>query len=507
MRLHDLLDATEVLELLHDSPVDVSAVTHDSRSVRPGALFCCVPGARADGHAFAAAAVERGAVALLVENTVAPAVPQARVASVRAAIGPVAARAYGDPSRTVAVLGVTGTNGKTTTTFLLEAIFAAAHRRPAVIGTAGVRYAGEEVAAAAFTTPEAPDLQRTLRELCDRGADVMAMEVSSHALAERRVDGTRFAAVGFTNLSHEHLDYHGTIEDYFDAKARLFTPEFSAVGVVNLDDEWGPVLAARAIDAGLEVVGYAMDATTTIAATTTTTTTTTTTHKSDVRVRAENVRADATGTSFRLALDGEAAEIRLPIAGAFNVANALAAAALAGTVGVDLATIGGGLSETRPVPGRFETVGAGRPVTVVVDYAHTPAGIDTVLAATRALTAGRVVAVFGCGGNRDAGKRFGMGVAAGEGADVVVLTNDNPRSEEPAAIASAAAVGLQSVGATYTVELDRRRAIRAALMAAKAGDVVVILGKGAETTQLIGDSVVAFDDRLVAAEELAATWS
>lgn len=492
MRLHDLLGATDVLEVLHDSPVDVSDVTHDSRTVRPGALFCCIPGVHRDGHDFAAQAVDDGAVALLVERKLAVATPQARVQSVRAAAGPIAARVHGDPSHQLPVLGITGTNGKTTTTFLLEAIFSEAGRHPALVGTAGVRCNGASIGAARFTTPEAPDLQRTLAELLARGADVVAMEVSSHALAERRVDGTRFAAVGYTNLTHEHLDYHGTIEEYFEAKARLFTAQFASTAVINIDDERGSTLVARAESDGLDVVSYGIDAGV---------------RRAGARVTGADLQPDPTGTRFRLEVDGATAELRLPIAGRFNVANALAASGLAHAIGVGLDVIVAGLSSAPGVPGRFESVGSGAPVSVVVDYAHTPAGITTVLDAARSLSNGRIIAVFGCGGDRDTEKRAGMGAAAGQGADAVVLTTDNPRSEDPATIAAAAEVGLQSVGADYTIELDRRRAIRAAVANARPGDTVVILGKGAETTQHVGETLKPFDDRLVATEELAARWN
>ena len=492
MLLHDLLDATDVLEVLNDSPADVSDVTHDSRSVRAGALFCCVPGARVDGHTFAAAAVERGAVALLVEREVAPSVPQARVRSVRDALGVLSARAQGDPSHHLQVVGITGTNGKTTTTFLLEGVFAAASRHPAVIGTVGVRYGGR-LEPVAFTTPEAPDLQRTFATLRERGADVVAIEVSSHALSEYRVDGTQFAAVCFTNLTHEHLDYHGTLDEYFAAKARLFTPEFSDRCAINIDEVFGEALVVRATTAGLDVVTYGID---------------------DVagngvraNVRARDLRGDASGTSFRLYIDGDGVDLRIPLPGRFNVANALAAAAAASALDLDLATIARGLADAPAVPGRFEPIGPGAPIAVFVDYAHTPDGIATVLAAARSLTLGRVIAVFGCGGDRDPAKRAGMGAAAGRGADVVVLTTDNPRSETPAEIAAAAEVGLRSVDATYTIELDRRQAIRHALRAAVGGDTVLILGKGAESGQLVGDELLPFDDRLVAAEELESAWS
>ncbi len=491
MRLHDLLGATEVLEIVHDgsgdaTATDVTGVTHDSRAAHPGALFCCIPGLHSDGHDYAAVAVDRGAVALMVERVLAPAVPQARVRSVRRAIGPVAARFHGEPSRAVPVLGVTGTNGKTTTTFFLEAILAAHGLRPGVIGTLGVRFEGD-VTPMPFTTPEATELQRALADLRARGADAIAMEVSSHALAEHRIDGTVFAAVCFTNLSRDHLDLHGSIEEYFAAKARLFTSEFATRAAIDVDDPHGAELARRARDGGMEVRTFAIDA------------------PADVRlaVRSE----DAHGTTGRLTLGADTADLVVPIPGRFNAANALAAAATASYLGIDVATIARGVASVAPIPGRFERIASAAPVTVVVDYAHTPDGIATALGAARAIGAGRVIAVFGCGGDRDPAKRSEMGAAAGRGADVVVLTSDNPRSEDPGAIAAMAARGLDDTGADYTMELDRRAAIRAAIAAAVPGDLVMVLGKGAEPGQEIGATRVPFDDRVVAAEELESAWS
>ncbi len=492
MRLHDLLDATEVLELFNDAPVDVIDVHHDSRSVAPGSLFGCVVGAHADGHRFAGDAVDRGAVALLVEHHVPLVVPQARVASVRRALGPVAARVHGDPSHRMPVVGITGTNGKTTTAALVEGIAAAHGLRPAVIGTLGIGFEGV-VGANPFTTPEASDLQRTLGSLMAAGANFVVMEVSSHALAEHRVDGTAFAAVVLTNVTHEHLDYHGTVEAYFDAKARLFRPEFASRAVLNVDDPRGRELAVRARADGVDVVSYSIDAGPE--------------SDRDADVRATDLVADAGGTRFRMVLRGVVHDVRLGLPGRFNVANALAAAATGLALAIDGDTIAHGLEQVGSVPGRFEPVGPGTPLGVIVDYAHTPDGIATALEAARAVTAGRVIAVFGCGGDRDAAKRPLMGAAAGRGADAVVLTSDNPRSEDPEVIADAAAVGLREVGVAFTRELDRRAAIRFAIESARPGDIVMILGKGAETTQQFADRVVEFDDRIVAAEALESAWN
>ena len=498
MLLHDLLDATDVLEVFHDAPIDVSDVTHDSRTACPGALFCCIAGTAVDGHDFAAAAVNAGVVALMVERELVATVPQARVQSVRVAIGPVAARLHGDPSHRLPVVGVTGTNGKTTVTYFLEAIFAAGAMRPALVGTTGVRMNGV-TEAARFTTPEAPELQRTLADLVLQGADVIAMEVSSHSLAEHRIDGTRFAAACFTNLTQDHLDYHGTLDEYAASKARLFTPEFTDRAAINVDDPYGRKLARIAIDVGLEVLTYTIDPETFAAGVQMT--------AEAAAVRATDMRTDIGGTTFRLAIHHDAIDVRLPVPGRFNVVNALAAAATATLLGIELATIAQGLSNVSTVPGRFEIVGPDAPVSVIVDYAHTPDGIAAVLRAARELGDGCVIAVFGCGGDRDTAKRSPMGEAAGRGADFVVLTSDNPRSEDPATIAAAAAIGLTAVGAEFEIELDRRLAIRAALARAVPGDTVMILGKGAETVQHVGATSVAFDDRVVAAEEMDARWN
>lgn len=487
MQLHDLLDATEVLEIIDDAPVRVLDVIHDSRAASPGSLFCCIRGGRTDGHDHARAAVAAGAVALLAERRVTDLdrpVPQVIVGSVRAAVGPVAARAAGDPSRQVPVFGVTGTNGKTTTVTMLAAILAAAGRRPAVVGTLGVHF-GSDVVATGFTTPEAPELQRTLADLVARGADAVTMEVSSHALAHRRVDGTHLAGAGFTNLSPEHLDEHGSMDAYLAAKTRLFTGGFTDRATVCIDDAAGRDVAAAARAAGLTVRTVALDS-------------------ADADVTAHDVVVAATGTTAVVdGLDGSL-DVSVPLAGRFNLANALVAVGMAAQWGVSPDALVHGLAGVAVVPGRFERVVSAAPVTVIVDYAHTPAGIAAALRAARELTGGRVLAVFGCGGDRDAGKRPEMGAAAGALADAVVLTSDNPRSEDPAAIAAAAATGLDRVGASYSVELDRRAAIAAAIGAARPGDVVMVLGKGAETGQIVGTERRPFDDRVVAADLLEA---
>jgi UDP-N-acetylmuramoyl-L-alanyl-D-glutamate--2,6-diaminopimelate ligase len=475
VRLHDLLGAVDLLELTGDSQVEVSDVVHDSRRATRGALFCCIPGAVTDGHRYAPAAVAAGATALLVERPLGLAVPEARVETVRGALGPVAGRFFGDPSRAMRVLGITGTNGKTTTTYLLDAIARAAGESTGVIGTTGVWIDGAPEPIA-LTTPEAPELQALLARMRDAAVRTVAMEVSSHALAYHRVDGIRFAAVCFTNLSQDHLDEHGTMDAYFEAKARLFTPSFSAIAVIGTDDEWGRALVGRAEQAGLDVWTFGLD--------------------SRASVRATSLLLDAEGATFRLESEvGPTEVVRLPLVGRFNVQNAAAAAATALAAGLPLDAVVAGLQAPLVVPGRMEPVDRGQPFAVLVDYAHTPDALDRVVAEARRMADGhRVVLVFGCGGDRDASKRAPMGAAAA-GADRVFLTSDNPRSEDPVAIAAAAEVGLRAGGAKYSVELDRRAAIGAAISDARARDVVVIAGKGHEQGQEVAGVTSPFDDR------------
>jgi len=484
--LLDLLDGITPLRLAGDASVDVRALEYDSRRVRPGACFACMPGDHTDGHAHAPAAVAAGAVALLVERPLGLGVVEAQVPDVRRVLGPVASRIEGDPSRALRCIGVTGTNGKTTTTYLLHAIAAAAGERAGLIGTTGARV-GDRVVPIGLTTPEATDLQALLAGMRDEGVRTVAMEVSSHALAQHRVDGTWFAAACFTNLSHDHLDYHGTLAAYFEAKASLFVPDRCGVAVTNLDDDHGRQIARRARSLGLDVVTYAR-------------------HEPTADVGVEDVRYGAHGTGFVLVdrRAGERHDAELALLGPVNVWNALAAAATARALGEPLGVVARGLGDVPTVPGRLERIDAGQPFTVLVDYAHTPDALVHAMAAARSLAGDRRVAVvFGCGGDRDSDKRPAMGAAAAA-ADLVVVTSDNPRSEDPAAIAAAAAAGVRSAGAEPVVELDRRAAIDAALAWAAGGDVVLVAGKGHESGQTVAGVTVPFDDRVVARELLEA---
>ncbi|MBA2626116.1 MAG: UDP-N-acetylmuramoyl-L-alanyl-D-glutamate--2,6-diaminopimelate ligase [Acidimicrobiia bacterium] len=475
-RLDRLAGELDVLALDGDATVEVTGATHDSRQAGPGSLFCCVPGSHHDGHDHAPEAVDRGARALLCQRPLDLGVPELRVADVRSAMGPAAAAVHGHPDRSLDLVGVTGTNGKTTTTWLLQAVLEAAGRPTGLIGTlshgslAGSLGAHGSVAGGPRTTPEATDLQARLAELRDGGARAVAMEVSSHALALRRVDGMRFAVAVFTNLGRDHLDFHDSIEDYFAVKARLFDPERSAVGVVNLDDPHGRLLrdAAR-----IPTRGWSLDEITDL----------------EVGVRSSH----GTWRGRRLTV---------PLGGMFNVCNALAAATTAVELGIDEATVVDGLAAAPPVPGRFEVVALEAPFCVVVDFAHTPEALEALLVTAREVTGdgGRVLAVFGAGGDKDQGKRPLMGEVASRHADHVVLTSDNPRTEPPADIAAAIRAGATGPGAV-TTELDRRAAIASALAEARSGDLVVVAGKGHEAEQVGGEGSVPFDDREVVIEE------
>jgi UDP-N-acetylmuramoyl-L-alanyl-D-glutamate--2,6-diaminopimelate ligase len=389
VRWHDLLadldhaDARPVGAAEPDP--EVVAITHDSRRVEPGACFACIPGAVTDGHDHAPEAVARGAVALLVERPLDLPVAQAQVPNVRAALGPVAATLFDHPSAAMRVLGVTGTNGKTTTTYLLEAIARRAGDRVGVVGTVGARVAGDTIDTG-HTTPEASELQALLARMRDAGAGTVAIEVSSHALHQHRVDGVQFAAVCFTNLSHEHLDYHGSLDAYFEAKAMLFTRTRTPAAAVNLDDARGAELVARAAREGIDVWTYSVDG-----------------ERGDLGATDVTFGVRATRATIVDRRSGTDAVVELPLVGSFNLANALAAAATARAAGLTFDAVVAGLADPVVVPGRLERVDAGQPFAVLVDYAHTPDALARVLAAARPLAGagGRVLCVFGCGGDRD----------------------------------------------------------------------------------------------------------
>ncbi|HSC93257.1 MAG TPA: UDP-N-acetylmuramoyl-L-alanyl-D-glutamate--2,6-diaminopimelate ligase [Gaiellaceae bacterium] len=470
MDLERLIAALAPADVVLRTPVEVLDLAYDARDAAPGTLFFCVPGTTRDGHEFAADAVARGAVALVVERTLPPPVPQLVVADARAAMAVAADAFFGRPTDELEVAGITGTSGKTTTAFLLHAILDAAGRSPGLVGTIETRI-GSERRTLPRTTPEAIDLQRLFREMLEAGNRSAVIEASSHASELRRLDRVRLRALAFTNLSHEHLDFHRTMARYFEAKRRLFLADPRPRAAVGVDDEWGRRLAAEL--PGALTFGLGEDA----------------------ALRPGGLELTREGARFRAG----GIDLRTQLRGRFNVANVLAAVAIARLLEVGDEAIAAGVAAVRGVPGRLEPVDEGQPFAVLVDYAHKPEALANVLREARDLAGGRVLVVFGAGGDRDREKRPLMGRIAAELADVVVVTSDNPRSEEPQAIVEEILAG---TGRDVQVELDRRAAIEAAVDQARAGDVVVIAGKGHEPGQEIAGEVLPFDDRAVAREAL-----
>lgn len=519
-RLSDLASLDSSYTLLAAGDPQIQGLAYDSRQVKPGDIFFCVPGLKADGLRFLPDAVQKGAVAAVVETGELPVdVPALRVPHVRAAMGPIAASFHDYPSRRFALAGVTGTNGKTTTTYLIEALARAAGKATGVIGTIGTRINDEELPADR-TTPEAPDLQDLFARMAREGRSalgpgpwgkrhpsleagsptpnaqrptpsmVVAMEASSHALHQGRTLGCEFDVGVFTNLTQDHLDYHADMEEYFAAKALLFTeyPGMTAkpfTGVINVDDPFGRRLAE--MSAG-RVITYGIE--------------------NEATLRAGNVVASPTGLEFDLAAPEGRFPVRLRLGGLFNVYNSLAAMGAARALGIEWETILTTLAAAPGVPGRFESVDTGAlPFSVLVDYAHTPDGLENVLRAARALKPRRLIAVFGCGGDRDRTKRPIMGRLAAELADQVIVTSDNPRTEDPDAIIREIMAGIPAAAAAVEAQADRRTAIVRAVGLAGEGDLVVIAGKGHENYQIFRDGTIHFDDREEARKAIDARLS
>jgi UDP-N-acetylmuramoyl-L-alanyl-D-glutamate--2,6-diaminopimelate ligase len=454
--------------------VDVANLAYDSRKAGPGTLFFCVVGEKRDGHEFAGRVVEAGAVALVVERELDVTVPQVVVPSARAAMAPFAAAFWGDPTAELKLVGVTGTNGKTTTAYLAREILEAAGIQTGLLGTVKQVVGGEEEPVER-TTPEGIDLQETFRRMIEGGDKACAMEVSSHAMVLHRADAIHFDAAVFTNLTQDHLDFHSDMEDYFAAKRLLFEAE-PGVRIVNVDDPYGRRLAEE-----FDCLTFSAEG-------------------ADADYRAIDVEFDAGGATFTVK---GMAEIRTGMPGHFNVANALGAFAAATALGVEPDAAARGLAAAARVPGRFEPIDEGQGFAVLVDYAHTPDSIENVLRASRRLTDGKLIAVFGAGGDRDKAKRPLMGRAGGVLADLAVVTSDNPRSEDPEAIVAEVAAGAREGEAELIVEVDRHAAIALALGRARPGDTVVIAGKGHEQGQEFeGGRKIPFDDREVARAEL-----
>jgi len=475
--LEALIRALAPSEVTGARPVEIGDLAYDTRKVTRGALFFCVPGQHVDGHDLAWEAIERGAAALVVERGLDVSIPQLVVSDARAAMALAADAFFGEPTKKLELVGVTGTNGKTTTAYLLHAMLDAAGRRPGLVGTVEWIVGGEQ-RGAPFTTPEAIDLQCLFREMIDAGDRSAAVEASSHGAALRRLDRVRFDALVFTNLSQDHLDLHGTMEEYFHAKRRLFTGVQPPPAAVNVGDEWGRRLAgdlAASHRAPVITFGLAEGA----------------------EIRPEGLDATAQGSSFRAA----GIDVETPLRGLFNVENVLGAVAAGLLLDLDEDAIAGGIARVAEVPGRFQAIDEGQPFAVLVDFAHTPDSLETVLTSARELGDGRVIVVFGAGGDRDRGKRPLMGKVASERADLAIVTSDNPRSEDPLAIIQDI---VQGTGLEVEIDPDRRTAIHRAISVAEPGDVVVIAGKGHEQGQEIAGVVEPFDDRDVAREALLA---
>ncbi len=463
-----------------DSPIEtpITGVAYRSDMVHPGDAFFCIPGFDHDGHDFALDAVSRGAAVLVVERHLPDiSIPQVVVGSSRGALAVVSDAFFNKPSTRLDLIGVTGTNGKTTTTYLCDAILRHTGRVTGLIGTVETRVGGTRIESKR-TTPESSDLQQLLARMVESDVVAATMEVSSHAIDLHRVDAVHFAVAAFTNLTQDHLDYHHTIEEYFAVKKRLFTDLDVDARVINVDDPLGAGMAAE-LDHVL-TVGV----------------------RERADLRATNVTLSASGSRFRLVTGSGAVDVVVPLVAGYNVANAIVAAGCAYALGIDLDQIAAGLREAPQVPGRLERVEQGQPFAVFVDYAHTPDSLEKALMAVREIVEGRVIVVFGAGGDRDPDKRSLMGAAVGVAADHAVVTSDNPRSEDPVGIILQIEDGLRDSSVSYEIEVDRRAAIACALAQADAGDAVVIAGKGHEDYQIFSDHTIHFDDREVVREEL-----
>ena len=497
MRLEQVLNEVKILSRSGPATAEVRSVEFDSRAVGKGSLFVAMRGGSADGARFVAAAVEAGAVAVVTDTAESfaglveahPKLPLLLVPHGRKALATLAANLFNHPEELLALTGVTGTNGKTTTAFLLDAMLREAGRKTVLVGTIEYHVA-EQVRPSPHTTPESRDLLQLFAEGTQMGATEAVMEVSSHALEQGRVHGLPFDVAIYTNLTRDHLDYHGTMQQYFKAKQMLFDGRVGApprVAVINVEDDHGLELALRAREAGADLFSYGLDA---------------------GAFRAEGIRLTPAGMRFVLQTPAGAAEIVSRLTGRVNVQNMLAAAAAAMARGLSLEQVVSGAAALAHVPGRFQTVQVGQPFTVVVDYAHTDDALRNLTAVAREFAeaggAGRVLTLFGCGGDRDKAKRPLMGQAAGAASDLCMLTSDNPRSEEPEAILEDVLPGLRASGGRYLVEVDRAKAIQALLAEAQPGDVVLIAGKGHEKTQTIGRELLPFDDAEVAADALRA---
>lgn len=487
MLLSDLLKSIEEKRVINFRDTEISGIVYDSREAGPGRAFFCIKGLVTDGHLYTGEAVKKGAGALFVQRLPDAEIPEdvvlVKVGDTREALALCSSAFYGEPSDELKLTGITGTNGKTTTGFLIESIYREAGYETGLIGTVE-NHIGGTVEPVVRTTPESLDLQVLLRRMVDAGVEMAAMEVSSHALELHRADGCSFDTVVFTNLTQDHLDFHISLEEYFGAKRRLFTDEQFGPGriaVINIDDPFGARLFEETV---IPCISYGLG--------------------KDAQVRGTGVHVSPWGNRFNLEFDGRVLEVETKLQGRFNVYNSLAAAASCFEIGIDGDSVVDGLAALEGVPGRFENIDCGQDFTVIVDYAHTPDGIESLLQACREVTEGRVILVVGCGGDRDRSKRPLMGRVGVEMSDICYITSDNPRGEDPLAIIEMILEGVRHDFSPerYRVEEDRKKAIFSAIRSAEKGDLVVIAGKGHESGQIFADGVIPFDDREVAREGL-----
>lgn len=478
MRLTDIISDLENVEITGDTSAEVKGIAYDSRDVAEGFIFVCIKGYKTDGHNYISEAVKRGALVLIVGESVE--VPKGitiiKTSDTRDALAKVSSAYFGYPSRSMKLIGVTGTNGKTTTTYLIKSILDKKGFKTALLGTIS-NIIGDRVVDAKRTTPESYDLQQMFCDMRDEGTDYCIMEVSSHSLELKRVAGCNFNVGIFTNLTRDHLDFHVTFENYFNAKMKLF--DQSRIAAINMDDEYGREILSRV---KIPVITYS--------------------EKANGDVRAINVEITSKNSKFTLMYKDDKVQISLPLPGRFNVYNALAAASACIKEGLSLKDIKAGLESVSGIPGRSEVIDSGRGFTIIIDYAHTPDGLENILNTVREYVKGRIITVFGCGGDRDKTKRPIMGEVAGRLSDICIVTSDNPRSEDPVSIIDDIIPGIKKTGINYKVMPDRRDAIHAAMSTAMANDLVVIAGKGHETYQILKDKTIHFDEREIVKELL-----
>lgn len=481
MKLGELLRDIDVISSKGDLDVEINGIVYDSRKARKGDLFICVSGFTKDGHDFIGDALQKGAVAFVVEKDVdVKGAAVVRVPNSRLAMPRLASVFYGNPTQKLRLIGITGTNGKTTTTYLIKSIMELNGSKTGLLGTISTQIGGKTFESSR-TTPESLDLQNLFREMADCGTDYVVMEVSSHSLELGRVEGCDFQIGVFTNLTQDHLDFHNTIENYRNAKKKLFYMTKKA-NIINIDDEHGRIIAEEVKNLKTPLVTFGID--------------------NNADIMGKNINVTSKGAGFTLVTPDYETEIEIKIPGKFSIYNALAAASAAYVEGVDKAVIKEGLGKVENVPGRSEVIKTDTPYTVIIDYAHTPDGLRNILAAIRQYAKGRIITLFGCGGDRDKGKRPVMGEIAGKMSDYCIITSDNPRSEEPMEIIKQVEAGIKPTGCDYICIENRRDAIKFALTMAKPDDIVLLAGKGHETYQVLKDRTIPFDERDIVCELL-----